>query len=81
MRPRRVTDRLRAARSDIDKLRDRARRLLDLARRASGEARPDYAALLTRFATEAREQAADMERRHNHRSRSHSTGRGTAARA
>ncbi len=37
--------------------------MLDLARRARGEDRLDYAALLTQLATEARQQAADMERR------------------
>jgi hypothetical protein len=58
MRSRRVTGRLSATTSDIDKLRDRARRLMELARRASGEDRPDYATLLTQLATEAREQAA-----------------------
>jgi hypothetical protein len=62
MRSRRVTGGLRTGTSDISKLRDRARRLLDLAQRASREGRSDYAALLTQLATEA-EQAAQMERR------------------
>jgi hypothetical protein len=49
--------------SDADKLRDRAARLLPLARKARDNGLHEYADELTKFASEAFDQAADMERR------------------
>jgi hypothetical protein len=48
--------------SDQDQLRNRAARLLALARKARDNGLAEYADELTQFASEAFEQAADMER-------------------
>ncbi len=50
---------------DLEKLRDRAQRLRWLADRASAEGCPEYAHFLMQLATEAFEQARDIERRAN----------------
>jgi hypothetical protein len=47
--------------SDADKLRDRATRLLAIARTARDHGLHEYADELTKFASEAFDQAADME--------------------
>jgi hypothetical protein len=49
--------------SDSDKLRDRATRLLALALKARDDRHPQYADELTQLASEAFDQATDMERR------------------
>ena len=49
--------------SDQDQLRNRAARLLALARKARDNGLAEYADELTQLASEAFEQAADMERR------------------
>jgi hypothetical protein len=49
--------------SDADQLRNRATRLLALALKARDDGHPQYADELTQFASEAFEQATDMERR------------------
>lgn len=49
--------------SDADQLRDRATRLLALALKARDDGHPQYADELTRLASEAFDQATDMERR------------------
>jgi hypothetical protein len=49
--------------SDADQLRDRATRLLALALKARDNGLSEYADELTQLASEAFDQAADMERR------------------
>ena len=49
--------------SDVDQLRDRATRLLALALKARDDGHTHYADELTQLASEAFDQAADMERR------------------
>jgi hypothetical protein len=49
--------------SDAEQLRDRATRLLALARKARDNELREYADELTQFASEAFDQATDMERR------------------
>jgi hypothetical protein len=49
--------------SDADQLRDRATRLLAFARKARDNGLHEYADELTKFASEAFDQAADMQRR------------------
>jgi predicted transcriptional regulator len=49
--------------SDADKLRNRARRLLELATRSRCEGRPEYAALLMQVVTEILQHARDIEKR------------------
>ena len=49
--------------ADSDQLRDRATRLLALALKARDNGHPQYADELTQLASEAFEQATDMERR------------------
>jgi hypothetical protein len=49
--------------SDADQLRDRATRLLALALKARDDGHPQYADELTQLASEAFDQATDMERR------------------
>jgi hypothetical protein len=49
--------------SDADQLRDRATRLLALALKARDNGHPQYADELTQLASEAFDQATDMERR------------------
>jgi hypothetical protein len=49
--------------SDADQLRNRATRLLALAIRSREDGHPQYAEELTKFASEAFEQATDMDRR------------------
>jgi hypothetical protein len=51
--------------SDAAKMRQRARRLLDLATRSRCEGRPDYAGLLTDLATEILEHARNIEQRND----------------
>jgi hypothetical protein len=46
--------------SDAAKMRQRAKRLLDLAMRSRCEGRPDYASLLTHLATEILEHARNI---------------------
>jgi hypothetical protein len=48
---------------DAKKIRERARRLLDLATRSRCEGRPDFAAFLTDLASEMLEHARDIEQR------------------
>jgi hypothetical protein len=50
--------------SDAEKLRNRAKRLLELATRARCEGRSDYAMLLMQVVSEIFEHAREMERRH-----------------
>jgi hypothetical protein len=49
--------------SDADRLRDRARRLLELATRSHCEGRSDYAALLMQAVNEILEHAVEIEER------------------
>ena len=49
--------------TDADRLRDRATRLLALALKARDDGHPQYADELTQLASEAFDQATDMERR------------------
>jgi hypothetical protein len=50
--------------SDAEKLRNRAKRLLELATRAHNEGRSDYAALLMQIVSEIFEHAREMQRPH-----------------
>jgi hypothetical protein len=60
--------------SDAAKMRQRASRLLDLAKRSRCEGRPDYASLLTDVATEILEHARNIEQRNESRNISPSVG-------
>jgi hypothetical protein len=53
--------------SDAAKMRQRASRLLDLAKPSRCEGRPDYASLLTDVATEILEHARNIEQRNESR--------------
>jgi len=64
---------------DADRLRNRARCLLELATRSRSEGRPDYAELLMRLVTEIFEHAREIEEREKGENVSASAGRGPTA--